>query len=141
MTALATMLVGGLLYVLFRRESLVMFGWFDSLGLGETIRSAREFVQPLKPHMPGTLIYSLPNALWYFSGLLAFSAIWDKGVQRTIWSLTFSAFAFGAELGQYFHIVPGTYQHSDMVLMTAAFITFIALEGRNKEAKTHEEQH
>lgn len=126
--ALASMLCGGLIYVLFRSESLLMFSWLEYIGLNIQIEIIRGIVANHVVSLPNIIIYSLPNALWYLSGLMVFSSIWGNGKARSTWMVSFSVLAIGAELGQLFGFVKGTYAHSDIALMLLAIPIYLIVE-------------
>jgi len=59
------MILGGFLYILFREESLVMFDWFNSLGIESSIHYFRENINT-NIHLPKWIVYSLPDGIWIY---------------------------------------------------------------------------
>ena len=57
------LLAGGLLYIAFRSEQLLMFEWFAWLGMSPALAVIRQTAQPLKSGLPCWVYLSLPNAL------------------------------------------------------------------------------
>ena len=113
-----SIILGGMFYVLWRKQSLLMFSWFDAIGLKSIIASLRDIAGSCSPAIPEWLYLSLPNALWAFGGILLFYSIWkDSFAERMFWVLLFSTIAVGSEIGQLIGIVPGTYDTVDMELM------------------------
>jgi len=117
-----------------------MFTWFEELGLTPTIGTVRSWLAPLHEHIPYVIIYSLPNALWYLSGMLAFSQLWIKGSEKWFWICAVSVIAFGAEFGQAFRFIEGAFSMSDMLFMIGSLGLFFALEAQLKEREYNEEK-
>jgi hypothetical protein len=116
--------VGGLIYILCRSEELLMFRWFELLGLESFIRWLRSSFQSTNIALPEWVYYSLPNALWCFGGILIIAGIWRKNcLEKSLWLLLFAAIGFGFEIGQLLNIIPGTYDWNDLILMLV-FIPF-----------------
>jgi len=126
--ALLAMLVGGLLYLLYRPTSLLMFRWFEALGLDSAVEQLRA-VATQHPRPPAWAINSLPHALWLLSGLLLFAWIWRgrAGSAASAWMGVLVAFAAGGEIGQWCGLVPGTFDPIDLALVVAACIAFLAI--------------
>ena len=124
--ALLTMLVGGLLYVLWRSDSLFMFGWFRSLGAERIVAGLRAAARPYRNNVPDWAIYSLPQGLWCFSGLIALRAIWQRVPDSPglyIWSVAFAVACFTLEWGQLLGMVPGQFDRVDLAFLAAASVT------------------
>ena len=58
--------LGSFIYILFRSKHLLVFHWFNSLGLYPVILTARQYFN-IYEQIPAWLIYSLPNGLWAYS--------------------------------------------------------------------------
>ncbi|NBB81557.1 MAG: hypothetical protein GVY36_19310, partial [Verrucomicrobia bacterium] len=115
--------VGGIIYIMWREQTLLMFDWFDLIGLSSVIGFIRNYGVMIG-YPPEWVIFSLPNALWVFGGFLLFFSIWEKeSLERKIWLVLFSTIALGSELAQLIGFIPGTYDSVDMFLM-CVFITF-----------------
>lgn len=131
-TASFALFLGGIIYVLWRDESLIMFRWFDALGVGVQVHSIRIYAERYANILPQWVIFSLPQALWLFSGILLLMSIWgnDKHKGMQLWLIILSTMAFGIEYLQYLHWIPGTFDELDVVLLIAgcavsfAFINF-----------------
>lgn len=115
------MLLGGLLYVAYRPPSLLMFRWFEAIGLGPAVASIRIAASELHPP-PTWAIGSLPYALWLLSGLLVLACIWrgSAGFAPLGWMGLLVAIAVGGELGQWLGAVPGTFDPVDLAFVLAA---------------------
>lgn len=135
--ALIALLVGCVIYILWRSETLMMFVWFERLGLNNFFESMRNSALGLSISLPNWFLFSLPNALWLFSGLLVFDFIWGTkvSVSKLLWLSMFCMIAFGAELSQALGLLPGTFDWQDMVLMLftgVGAIPFIAPSARKE---------
>jgi hypothetical protein len=119
--AAGAMLLGGLLYVAYRPTSLLMFDWFEAIGLGPAVASLRIAASELPPP-PTWAIGSLPYALWLLSGLLVLAWIWQgvQGAAPLVWMGLLAAIAIGGEIGQWLGAVPGTFDPIDLSLVIAA---------------------
>ena len=70
---IASIIFGGMIYVLWRKQTLLMFSWFDAMSLGIPIAILRDSASAYSSIMPRWFYFSLPNALWAFGGILLFS--------------------------------------------------------------------
>jgi len=127
--ALLALLAGGMIYLLWRKDTLLMFAWVDAFGLLDPLGAVRHGVSAFS--LPHWVVFSLPNALWLFSGLLILDAIWGshRSVSRLLWSAALGLIAVGAEAGQALRVLPGTFDWQDVALMALAgfcAILFIA---------------
>lgn len=102
--------VGGSTYVLYRPRSLLMFEWFDAMGLGAAIDAARELARGLL--VPDVILFSLPNALWLYAFVYLIRRLWPSGL-GALWVVAPVLLGVGAELGQLVGVVPGTFDILD----------------------------
>ena len=118
-------LVGGLIYILFRDESLCMFTWARALGLGGLVSEARVHSLPYVGYLPEWLLFSLPDGAWVFACTAVFARLWPDGpwLLRLGWIGSGSILAIGGEIGQWFGFVPGTFDPTDMVAYALAGVT------------------
>ncbi len=133
--SLFAVICGGFIYIFWRSESLIMFNWFKELNLYSLIKYLRNVAQTYSNIFPHWFYYSLPNALWFFSGLLLFHAIWDNkkySQQRIIWLTVFISLALGSEVAQLFAIIPGTFDTTDLLLIFVAWLTVLVITNRNR---------
>jgi hypothetical protein len=123
---LATMalLIGGMIYVLWRSGPLLMFSWFDAIGLGKLVYALHDFAVPYSHAFPSWVYFSLPEGLWLLSGILYLHCIWRNGSTfgYVLWTSIIVAVAFGYELGQYIHLVPGCFDTLDLIFLAAASV-------------------
>ncbi len=132
---ITSIILGGIIYVLWREQTLLMFKWFDSLGLTPAIVSMRSSANAYLSVIPKWLCFSLPNALWFFGGVLLFSSIWKNFyAERIFWISIFAVIVIGCEIGQLAGVILGTYDNTDMVLMLM-LIPLAILMGNNQVVK------
>jgi uncharacterized membrane-anchored protein len=108
------------------------------MGLSFYVELLRDWAAPIKASLPHAVIYSVPNALWYLSGMLAFSAIWHEQKEKIIWVALLSTIAFGAEIGQHYKIVSGSFNLTDILMMIFALAVFIILENYTNKIRHNE---
>jgi hypothetical protein len=124
--------VGGIIYIIFRPESLLMFRWFNFLGISSLIynlRSSLYIKQITIPFYYQPLIYSLPNALWLFSFVFSILYVWkdSKSKIKYFWILLICFIGIGGEIGQALKFIPGVFDITDsglsiIAIMSANFI-------------------
>lgn len=118
-------LVGSLIYILFRKESLNVFLWLDKISLLDTVVILRNDLIQFKDKIPTIILYSLPNGIWAYSATYLMLIIWGKyweQVPSLFWMLTPLFLSVSAELLQLTNIVNGTFCFYDMVFYIAGFI-------------------
>lgn len=127
-----SVLIGGLLYLIFRSESLVMFNWFSNVGLSSGISSLRESCGDISLY--SWVKYNLPAALWLFSYMFIIRGIWLKSQQNIIYNVFLWAvpiMAFASELLQFFGAIPGTFDYKDIIAYSAGIIMFFLITKSN----------
>lgn len=138
LTSFCCLVSGGLLYILFRSKSLIMFSWANSLGLDTQISLARETTSTYKQLIPEWVIYSLPDGLWSYaySGIMLWVWKIEISIKNILWIVAVPAIACLSELGQYVHIIPGTFDGADLALYLIGSIIPILIF--NKKHYTNE---
>ncbi len=113
---LFSILSGGLIYVLFRQDSLKMFSWFESVNLSNSIFEMRLFTLPLSIYLPDWFLYSLPDGLWLFSYVSFLLVVWENVISKhnIHWVLLVPLIAIFSELGQLIKVIPGTFDVVDL---------------------------
>jgi hypothetical protein len=113
----ACLLIGSMIYVLFRPTSLLMFHWADSLGLTVLIHALRSYSHSTAKFLPNWFVYSLPFALWVSSYLFCIRAIWWRSSCRSryLWFWCVPIISVTSELCQHLRILPGTFDFLDLL--------------------------
>ncbi len=129
---------GGMIYILWRNDSLIMFSLFDFIGLSYIINLLRTYTIEYNAIFPKWFYFSLPNALWAFGGLLLFYSIWNRNEKEyNIWVGLFIVISVYSELGQLYNIIPGTWDIQDLVFIALAIISAILLNTKLKTRFTN----
>lgn len=128
------LILGGLIYFAWRSPSLLMFQWAETLGFSPYVQELRAFADPLRPAVPGWVLFSFPDGAWVYSATAAYLAIWRVkwSVEPAFWVLLPGAMGVGSELGQWFGVVPGTFDPVDLALMLIAVFTAVLMIRRIK---------
>lgn len=115
---IGALLLGGGIYILCRTSNLLMFNWIDFLTLTDFVNELRYYTLQYSTYFPDWVIYSLPDGLWVFSYLSLSLFTWKNILTTTnmIWIFIIPVLAIGSELAQWFEIVPGTFDPTDLVL-------------------------
>ena len=128
MLSLVILLLGGLIYVIFRDKSLLMFDWFNTIGISSEIDGLRRLFQG--EGIYGWVKYSLPDGLWIFSYMFIIDAIWDRERNAVsilfLWGLPIVAVL--SECFQYFGLLPGVFDWIDMASYMLAIVLFMIIK-------------
>ena len=130
-------ILGGLIYILFRTEGLLMFQWAEALSLTDLISRGRAAAAPLLPHVPEFVLFCVPDGVWVFSATAFFARLWHDGPlwMRAVWIGITPAMAIGGELGQIVGLVPGTFDVLDMIAYIGATVGAIWVAHRSATAR------
>ncbi|MBU0518799.1 hypothetical protein KKA00_05965 [bacterium] len=132
-------LIGSLIYVVWREETLLMFYWFRCLGLSPIVDILREQFAFVKAYLPVWTYCSLPNSLWLVGGILLFASIWgDVNKERNIWCASLITIAVGSEILQSIELIPGTFDVNDLLLM--GIMLMIVLLSNNIRPKENSDE-
>ena len=126
--SLVILLLGGLVYVIYRDKSLLMFNWFDSIGISNEIDWLRRLFQG--EGIYGWVKYSLPDGLWLFSYMYIVDAIWDseKNAMSILFLWGLPVVAVSSECLQYFGLLPGVFDWIDMASYLSAITVFLIIK-------------
>lgn len=126
--ASASLLIGGLIYVIYRTENLLMFSWFSNLGLSENILFLRKSFGGYALCPWGK--YNMPAALWLFAYLYIIDAIWSNYQLTKLYKIFFwfmPILSILSEIFQLFHLLPGTFDILDMATYIMAIIIYFLI--------------
>ena len=128
MLSLVILLLGSLIYIIFRDKSLLMFDWFNTIGINNEVDGLRRLFQG--EGIYGWVKYSLPDGLWVFSYMFIVDAIWDK--ERNAVSMIFlwglPIVAVFSECLQYFDLLSGVFDLMDMASYMLAITLFMIIK-------------
>jgi len=115
---LAPLFTGGIIYILFRSDKLLMFHWFKIIGAERLIYYLRgnDIIRTI--NIPNWVRYSLPDGLWIFSYVSLIIIIWGHKYCTTniFWIFILPIIAIFSELGQVIGFVPGTFDPCDLFI-------------------------
>ena len=126
--SLGILLLGGLIYVIYRDKSLLMFDWFDTIGISKQVDGLRNLFQG--EGIYGWIKYSLPDGLWIFSYMFIVDTIWDHERNKVsmifLWGLPILALL--SECFQYIELIPGVFDWIDMASFILAISIFLIIK-------------
>ena len=107
--------IGCLIYLLFRSKTLYIYLWCKSLGLSALIDKLRFAVFDWS--VPDFIKYSLPDGLYCAAYLFIMDAIWHDEKNKVKYLLMFIVpiITVTSEILQIFNIAPGTFDIMDLV--------------------------
>ena len=118
------LIIGGIIYIRYRSDNLLMFKWFHNLGLSNYINAFRNNEKAI--NLVGWVKYSMPAGLWLLSYLFIIDAVW--GTDRSQFSKYFlfvlPIVALASEVFQLIGILPGTFDYWDLLSYTLAILLF-----------------
>ncbi len=127
-------LVGGLIYLAFRDDSLLMFRWAGWVGLDELIHAGRVHSLPFRSFVPNWVLFSVPDGVWVFAATAFFARLWHDGhwALRVFWIGMGPGMAIGGEFGQLpiLGLVPGTFDPADLLFYVVSGLAAFALAQR-----------
>lgn len=128
LAAFVVLTVGGVIYLAFRQQDMLLFMVSDALGLGPSIDALRDMMAPLRPDVPWVL-YALPDGLWTLSSILCMTALWHPDVRRQrLWALPIPAVGIGSELLQAIGWMPGVFDVADLLCyLTATLVGYAVM--------------
>lgn len=137
--SLIPLFVGGIIYLSFRPDTLLMFRWTDKIGASGVIDILRTYSSNYMSALPGWVIYSLPNALWLMSFSLVMSITWRGNVRMaTLWCSLLYALSLASELMQWYGLVRGTADIFDAIAYSAGFLVLFLINRKSIHEKEND---
>ena len=130
--AIISLCLGGLIYIVFRSEDLLMFRWFDNLGFHEIVSQLRfDYGQT---NIWNWVNYNMPACLWLFSYMFVMDALWnnESNMIYQVFIYILPVVAILSELLQLVNILPGTFDILDMASYATSIILFITIKKLSK---------
>jgi hypothetical protein len=124
-------IIGGIIYTIFRNENLVMFKWYKKIGIYDKIKKIRNIEEIKNIKIPEWIIYCLPDALWLLSMNYIILIFWKFRINKNsiIWITITTTIGLYSEIGQYLKVIPGTFDIKDLlILMIASIIPMIFIK-------------
>ena len=120
------LLMGGMTYLLFRPQTLLMFHVTDALGLSAAINSMREGISS---QLPEFIIYSLPGALWAAAYILTIDSLMFRQsvMPRILVSGIIPVIGAVSELLQLIGLLPGTFDVADLLCYLIPYLLYLSI--------------
>lgn len=114
--AFVSILIGGLIYILWRAETIRFFGWIDYDWLNNSLQMVRVLGRNMRPYFPDWVIFSLPNGLWSFSYALIISYMWvgKNSKVKYFWLSSIPLLCLGYEVLQLLGVIGGVFCYIDL---------------------------
>ena len=122
------LIVGGLLYVIFRSKSLLMFDWFHMIGLSDMVENIRTKYDGV--NLYGWVKDCMPAGLWLFSYLFVIDSLWgnNRNLVYNLFIFVLPVIAICSEFMQLFGMLPGTFDYMDLISYVVAILIFILIK-------------
>jgi hypothetical protein len=111
-------IIGSLIYILFRSKSILIFNYFKVLQLDLIIDSWRLKIKMYKPY--DWIVFCLPGGLWMYSYIYAIGLSWKNIIDKKniIWYILPLFLAVSSEFCQYYKFIKGTFDWQDVATYT-----------------------
>ena len=121
--SIVPLIIGGMLYLGYRSQDLLMFRWANYLGLSRIVNSWRKFC--FQYPLPEWCYYALPDGLWLLSYILLINIIWNSHTWKSIiWIYALPTIAITSELIQLLDSRFGTFDIMDVICYMGAILLF-----------------
>jgi len=116
------LLIGFIIYVLFRDKNIQLFIFFERIGVSNFINNIREHTLPFSEYIPKLILYNLPDAIWVYSFSIIMGIIWYRTRYFIYWLSIGFVLGLSSELCQLFNIIKGTFCRVDLFFNIFAFV-------------------
>lgn len=119
---LVMLLLGGIIYLLFRPTTLLLFHTLDLVGLMPLVTDCRTLVATYQPSE--FVVYSLPGGLWAASYILLVVSLLERAMrwQRMMVASIIPLAGICSELMQQAGLLPGVFDTADLVCYAVPLI-------------------
>jgi len=130
---------GGIIYLLFRADSLMMFRLADAIGVKPVLDDIRIYCTTIQVDNLKWFFFSLPDGLWVYSFTSFMLIIWGLKFSRhsIFWISIGPLLALCGEMGQAFGVVRGTFDPTDLLLCLIGSILPVVILFPAKREKFH----
>lgn len=125
LAAVVLLAAGGLIYLLFRPTTLLLFRIINATGLDRQVEQWRTAAQACS--LSDFTVYCLPNGLWAGAYVLAIDSAYASrpAATRMAWAAVIPALGIISELLQVVAVVPGTPDWKDALCYAAPYLIYI----------------
>ena len=127
---------GGIIYLLFRSDSLMMFRWADAIGVKPVLDNMRVYCTTIQMDNLNWFFFSVPDGLWVYSFTSFMLIVWGLKFSRhsIVWISIGPLLALGSEIGQALGLVRGTFDSTDLLLcLIGSILPVVILFPANQE--------
>ena len=125
--ALMLFFIGGLIYIVFRAETIRMFIWADYLGLSNWVNRIRTLCEDI--YVNDFIRYSVPDGLWLLAYLLIIDIIWNESnIFKTAFIYVLPIIAILLEFMQLFGLFHGVFDIYDLISYFGALLIYKLLK-------------
>ncbi len=123
-----TLLIGGMIYLVYRSKELLMFDWVEKIGLTPIIDNVRNSVETGGVY--DWVKYNLPDGLWIFAYMFIMDSIWNgKNIKiANMFIYVLPIIAIISELLQAVNLIGGVFDVMDLLSYCFAIVLFWALK-------------
>ena len=132
-------LIGGLIYTLFRVDTLLVFKMYEFLQVDGFIDYVRSYTMLWE--IPDFVKYSLPDGLWVYAFTYFVVSLWkfdeSKGKEKYIFMIIPLLCGVGGELLQLYFKSIGTFDFHDLIISLLAYIAgYISVSQSKNKGET-----
>jgi len=135
--------IGGIIYLFFRSDSLMMFRWADAIGVKSVLDNIRIYTTTIQMNNMNWFFFSLPYGLWVYSFTSFMLIVWELKFSRhsIFWIFIGSSLALGGEIGQALGVIRGTFDPTDVMLcLIGSILPFLIFFNQTKRNFFHIEE-
>jgi len=111
--ALLPLFFGGLIYICYRSENVLLFSWMRYFNINYTLL---RLLNPKNNVFVQFIIFSLPNGLWVLSGLLLLQVLLiNEKKLLFLYSIIFIIVSIVIEISQLYSLLSGTFDIIDLI--------------------------
>ena len=124
-SGVTSLLVGALIYLLFRGKNLLGFMLLRRIGLEPWADRMRSYTADIR--LPDVVVFSLPGGLWALGYILVIDSIFGNQSRSTriVWASVIPLLGVCSEVLQGVGLLPGVFDLWDLVCYALPFIIFV----------------
>jgi len=111
--SIISLFMGMAIYLLFRNTNMLLFQWLPKLEYFKNV-----YIPMEHSIFRSMLLFNLPDALWFVSGILFLRFLWFKEYkEQKFYLLCFYSIGSVFEINQLSEKIPGTFDYLDFLFM------------------------
>ena len=135
---IAPIILGVIIYLCFRPNTLNVFYWINSVGLAGLLTFVRSNLFVYQNLLPSWIVNSLPDGLWAYSFIYTINLVWkEKQGGYWLWILLSSIIIYLSEVLQYYKVVHGTFDVQDLIFLSLGIaVSTLIISFKTKKYET-----